>query len=176
MTKTRPPAAHRPPFPRPVLPLLPLRPAAAAATPSPRQWRRHLWFSAAPRPAASCAGHRRATASTLPVETSRRLQLEKRTAVFSRMAPSSPLRPGRLGGFHHAVDDSYMRSAGSTANVLPTRFNQWPGSPAAGWEIVPSYDAKCLVAYLMSLDQSHPLAEVRSTAPASPPAPGKAVK
>ncbi|MGH7939426.1 MAG: cbb3-type cytochrome c oxidase subunit II, partial [Chthoniobacterales bacterium] len=25
-----------------------------------------------------------------------------------------------------------------------------------GWEIVPSYDAKCLVAYLMSRDQSHP--------------------
>jgi len=51
-----------------------------------------------------------------------------------------------------------------------------PGAPPEGWEIVPSYDAKCLVAYLMSLDQSHPLAEVRSTAPASPPAPGKAVK
>jgi cbb3-type cytochrome oxidase cytochrome c subunit len=51
-----------------------------------------------------------------------------------------------------------------------------PDGPPEGWEIVPSYDAKCLVAYLMSLDQSHPLAEVRSTAPVSPPAPGKAVK
>ncbi|HEY2714276.1 MAG TPA: cbb3-type cytochrome c oxidase subunit II [Chthoniobacterales bacterium] len=30
------------------------------------------------------------------------------------------------------------------------------------WEIVPSYDAKCLVAYLMSLDQSHPLKEAKS--------------
>lgn len=49
-------------------------------------------------------------------------------------------------------------------------------APASGWEIVPTYDAKCLVAYLMSLDQSHPLKEVKSTAPASPPAPGKAVK
>ncbi len=49
-------------------------------------------------------------------------------------------------------------------------------APAAGWEIVPTYDAKCLVAYLMSLDQSHALKEVKSTAPASPPAPGKAVK
>lgn len=51
-----------------------------------------------------------------------------------------------------------------------------PDELAAGWEIVPSYEAECLVAYLMSLDQSHALAEVRSTAPASPPAPGKAVK
>jgi cbb3-type cytochrome oxidase cytochrome c subunit len=40
-------------------------------------------------------------------------------------------------------------------------------APAPGWEIVPSYDANCLVAYLMSLDQSHPLKEVKSGAPAS---------
>jgi cbb3-type cytochrome oxidase cytochrome c subunit len=38
-----------------------------------------------------------------------------------------------------------------------------------GWEIVPTYDAKCLVAYLMSLNQSHPLPEVKS-APAGSPA------
>jgi cytochrome c oxidase cbb3-type subunit 2 len=50
-------------------------------------------------------------------------------------------------------------------------------APPPGWEIVPTYDAKCLVAYLMSLDQSHPLKEVKTAAaPASPPAPGKEVK
>ena len=49
-------------------------------------------------------------------------------------------------------------------------------APAEGWEVVPSYDAQCLVAYLMSLDQSHALTEVKSTAPASAPAPGKAAK
>ena len=38
-----------------------------------------------------------------------------------------------------------------------------------GWEVVPTYDAKCLVAYLMSLDQSHPLKEVKATG-APPPA------
>ena len=45
-------------------------------------------------------------------------------------------------------------------------------APPEGWEIVPTYDAKCLVAYLMSLNQSHPLKEVRSAAApaASPPA------
>jgi cytochrome c oxidase cbb3-type subunit 2 len=43
-------------------------------------------------------------------------------------------------------------------------------APPDGWEIVPSYDAECLVAYLMSLDQSHPLKEVKSGAPAAAPA------
>jgi cbb3-type cytochrome oxidase cytochrome c subunit len=43
-------------------------------------------------------------------------------------------------------------------------------APPEGWEIVPSFDAKCLVAYLMALNQSHPLKEVRSVggAPAAP--------
>jgi cytochrome c oxidase cbb3-type subunit 2 len=41
-------------------------------------------------------------------------------------------------------------------------------APREGWEIVPTYDAKCLVAYLMSLNQSHPLKGVRSSASASP--------
>jgi cbb3-type cytochrome oxidase cytochrome c subunit len=53
-------------------------------------------------------------------------------------------------------------------------------APPEGWEIVPTYDAKCLVAYMMALNQSHPLKGVRSAgapAAASPaaspsPAPG----
>ena len=47
-------------------------------------------------------------------------------------------------------------------------------APREGWEIVPSLDAKCLVAYLMALNQSHPLKEVRSAAPAGSPAPSPA--
>jgi cbb3-type cytochrome oxidase cytochrome c subunit len=42
-----------------------------------------------------------------------------------------------------------------------------------GWEVVPTYEARCLVAYLMSLDQSHALNELKATAaavPAPPPA------
>ena len=51
-----------------------------------------------------------------------------------------------------------------------------------GWEVVPTYDARCLVAYLMSLDQSHALKEAKaatapSSAAASPaPAPTKEAK
>jgi cytochrome c oxidase cbb3-type subunit 2 len=61
-------------------------------------------------------------------------------------------------------------------------------APPAGWEIVPTYDAKCVVAYLMGLNQSHPLKEVRSVggapatggapspaAPGAPPAPPTSV-
>ena len=46
-------------------------------------------------------------------------------------------------------------------------------APPAGWEIVPTYDAKCLVAYLMAQDQSHALKEVKS-APGAAPAPAAA--
>ncbi len=51
-----------------------------------------------------------------------------------------------------------------------------PNAAADGWEIVPTYDARALVAYLMSRDQSHELKEVKAATPVSPPAPGKAVK
>jgi cbb3-type cytochrome oxidase cytochrome c subunit len=49
-------------------------------------------------------------------------------------------------------------------------------APPQGWEIVPTYDAKCVVAYLMGLNQSHPLKEVRSVggAPATGAAPSPA--
>jgi cytochrome c oxidase cbb3-type subunit 2 len=44
-------------------------------------------------------------------------------------------------------------------------------APPEGWEVVPTFDAKCLVAYLMSLNQSHPLKEVRSAGPAAAASP-----
>jgi len=49
-------------------------------------------------------------------------------------------------------------------------------APPQGWEIVPTFDAKCVVAYLMGLNQSHPLKEVRSVggAPATGGAPSPA--
>jgi cbb3-type cytochrome oxidase cytochrome c subunit len=49
-------------------------------------------------------------------------------------------------------------------------------APPEGWEVIPTYDAKCLVAYLMALNQSHPLNEVKSAggAPAASAAPSPA--
>jgi cbb3-type cytochrome oxidase cytochrome c subunit len=51
-------------------------------------------------------------------------------------------------------------------------------APPEGWEIVPSYDAKCLVAYLMGLNQSHPLKGIRSVggAPAAAASPAPAAQ
>jgi cbb3-type cytochrome oxidase cytochrome c subunit len=51
-------------------------------------------------------------------------------------------------------------------------------APPEGWEVVPTYDAKCVVAYLMGLNQSHPLKDVRSVggAPAAVPSPAPAVQ
>jgi cbb3-type cytochrome oxidase cytochrome c subunit len=45
-------------------------------------------------------------------------------------------------------------------------------APPPGWEVVPTYEAKCLVAYLMAQDQSHPLKEVKSAPGAAPGAAG----
>jgi cbb3-type cytochrome oxidase cytochrome c subunit len=51
-------------------------------------------------------------------------------------------------------------------------------APPEGWEVVPTFDAKCVVAYLMGLNQSHPLKEVRSVggAPATGGAPSPAAQ
>jgi cytochrome c oxidase cbb3-type subunit 2 len=38
-------------------------------------------------------------------------------------------------------------------------------TPEDGYEVVPKNEAKALVGYLLSLDRSHPLAEVKSTTP-----------
>jgi cytochrome c oxidase cbb3-type subunit 2 len=46
-------------------------------------------------------------------------------------------------------------------------------APPAGWEVIPTYEAKCLVAYLMAQDQSHPLKEAKGVAvAAAAPSPG----
>jgi cbb3-type cytochrome oxidase cytochrome c subunit len=51
-------------------------------------------------------------------------------------------------------------------------------APPEGWEVVPTYDAKCVVAYLMGLNQSHSLKNVRSVgaAPATGGAPAPAAQ
>jgi len=60
-----------------------------------------------------------------------------------------------------------------SAEALPLTGSD---APPEGWEVIPTYDAKCLVAYLMALNQSHPLNEVRSAggAPAASAAPSPA--
>ena len=60
-------------------------------------------------------------------------------------------------------------SAGRSSEALQLTGS---GAPPEGWEIVPTFDARCLVAYMMALNQSHPLKDVRSAGapPAASPA------
>src|SRR4029077_8666715 len=68
----------------------------------------------------------------------------------------------------------FLYQARRISDARSTDALQLTGSdaPHEGWEIVPTYDAKCLVAYMMALNQSHPLKEVKSAgaAPAASPA------
>jgi cbb3-type cytochrome oxidase cytochrome c subunit len=68
----------------------------------------------------------------------------------------------------------FLYQARRISDARSTDALQLTGSdaPPEGWEIVPTYDAKCLVAYMMALNQSHPLKEVKSAgaAPAASPA------
>ena len=44
-------------------------------------------------------------------------------------------------------------------------------APPEGWEVIPTYDARCLVAFLIASNQSHPLDETKSGfAPVASPA------
>src|SRR5436190_2285226 len=68
----------------------------------------------------------------------------------------------------------FLYEARRISDVRSSDALQLTGSdaPPEGWEIIPTYDAKCLVAYMMALNQSHPLKEVKSAgaAPAASPA------
>jgi cbb3-type cytochrome oxidase cytochrome c subunit len=74
---------------------------------------------------------------------------------------------------YHFLYEKRRISGERAADALSLTGND---APPDGWEIVPTYDAKCLVAYLMSLDQSHDLPETKVAAgpPASAPAPSPA--
>jgi cbb3-type cytochrome oxidase cytochrome c subunit len=105
-------------------------------------------------------------------------------------SPSPTTKPGEPPQYSVAWHHRHLyspRSVNSDSNMPAYRFlydkRRISGEPSVdalklgrvdappeGWEVVPTYDATCLVAYLMSLDQSHPLKEVKSSAPAAAPA------
>lgn len=112
------------------------------------------------------------------------------TKAAPAVAPSNPegAPPEYSAAWHH-LHLYAPRSLNLDSNMPPYRFLyktqrisgqrsvdaldlKGEDAPPAGFEVVPTYDAKCLVAYLMSLDQSHSLTEVKSAAP-PPAAPGK---
>ena len=138
-------------------------PASPAASPSPspsagaNPTPAEQTASAAPNPAGSPPGAESETAEPSPYSAAwhhRHLYSPRSISIDSNMPAYRFLYEKRRIAGEHSADA--LELTGSDA-------------PPAGWEIVPSYDAECLVAYLMSLDQSHPLKEVKSTAPAASP-------
>jgi cbb3-type cytochrome oxidase cytochrome c subunit len=78
-------------------------------------------------------------------------------------SPRSVTRDSNMPAYHFLYE---KRRVGGERSAEALKL---PGAQTAAdeWEIVPTYEAKCLVAYLMSLDQSHELKEAK-LAPAAP--------
>jgi cbb3-type cytochrome oxidase cytochrome c subunit len=158
--------------------------------------------SAAPPNASPPPGQRTGVASPSPGQMANTTPGGSSAAAPSAQTPSAPwpiqtagLPPMYSAAWHH-VHLYAPRSINPDSNMPAYRFlyekRRIAGersaealqlspsdAPPEGWEVVPTYDAKCVVAYLMGLNQSHPLKEVRSVggAPAtggapSPAAPG----
>jgi cbb3-type cytochrome oxidase cytochrome c subunit len=145
---TSPPASKAPPAPTPKAPLASPSPSAIAnASPA-----------ASPGPAASAAPWPVQTSGEPPMYSAAwhhvHLYSPRSINVDSDMPSYRFLYEKRR--ISDARADDALQLAGSDA-------------PPEGWEIVPTYDARCLVAYLMSLNQSHPLKEARSAGGAPAP-------
>ena len=138
-------------------------------------------------------GQRTGVASPSPGQMANTTPGGSSPAAPSAQTPSAPwpiqtagLPPMYSAAWHH-VHLYAPRSINPDSNMPAYRFLyekrriagerstealQLSGSdaPPQGWEVVPTYDAKCVVAYLMGLNQSHPLKEVRTVGGASAPA------
>src|SRR5439155_22427507 len=138
-------------------------------------------------------GQRTGVASPSPGQMANATPGGSSPAAPSAQTPSAPwpiqtagLPPMYSAAWHH-VHLYAPRSINPDSNMPAYRFLyekrriagersaealQLSGSdtPPEGWEVVPTYDAKCVVAYLMGLNQSHPLKEVRSVGGAPPTA------
>jgi len=132
--------------------------------------------SAAPSPAASPAGTANPAAAATPATAAPALVAETRelTADGKPLPYTAAWHHRHLYNPRSVAEDSNMppyrflyekRRVGSVASSDALNFaGDTSDNPATGWEIIPTYDAKCLVAYLMTLDQSHPLKEAKAPA------------
>jgi cytochrome c oxidase cbb3-type subunit 2 len=86
--------------------------------------------------------------------------------LYSPRSMSPDTRDSTMPAYHFLYEKRRITGERSADALQLTG----PDAPPAGWEIVPTYDAKCLVAYLMAQDQTHPLKEVKSVPGAVPAA------
>jgi cbb3-type cytochrome oxidase cytochrome c subunit len=153
-------------------------PAAAAASASPA-----ASANASPAPASSPA-----PANSSPPATSPSPATSPASSPATAEATPNPngIPPQYSAAWHHLhLYSPRSVLAGSSSNMPAYKFlyekRRISGersadalkltgaeNPGEDWEVVPSYDAKCLVAYLMSLDQSHELKEAKLTSGAAP--------
>jgi cbb3-type cytochrome oxidase cytochrome c subunit len=147
--------------------------------------------TAASTSASSPPGQRTGVASPSPAQMANTTPGGPSPAAPSAQTPGAPwpvqtagLPPMYSAAWHH-VHLYAPRSINPDSNMPAYRFLyetrritgqrsvealQLSGSdaPHEGWEVVPTYDAKCVVAYLMGLNQSHPLKGIRSAGGAPP--------
>src|SRR5947209_7282088 len=150
--------------------------------------------AASATPSASASAAASASASAAPANSPAPSQSPAANAptTADTTTNSNGMPPQYSAAWHHLhLYSPRSVLAGSTSNMPAFKFLyekrrisgersadalKLTGADALGeeWEVVPTYDAKCLVAYLMSLDQSHELQEAKLTpapaAPASSPA------
>jgi cytochrome c oxidase cbb3-type subunit 2 len=143
-----------------------ISPAKVAAVTSPAPASANPAASAAsPNPAANAA----TTVDTTAAATGASLPYTAAWHHRHLYSPRSLILDSNMPAYHFFYEKRRI-SGERAADAL--KLGEGDAVPE-GWEVVPTYDAKCLVAYLMSLDQSHALKEVKATVapPASVPAP-----
>ncbi len=185
-----PPAANASPAPAPAAAQQNVKPAAQPSTPTPPAAPSPAANASAP-PANAAAQQNAKPAAQSPNPPAPGASAPQTAAAPSPAAPPSDSPAPYSAAWHH--QHLYApRSLNLDSNMPAYKFLyekrrvggeqsadaiklRGEGAPGEGWEIVPTYDAKCLVAYLMSLNQSHPLNEVKSAAAplAASPAPAK---
>jgi len=164
-------------------------PATAAASPSPAT---NAAKQPAPSPAVAAAGSKGAPATPAPAGSpaagaSPAATAQQPSSMSSLGSENKPNEaPMYSAAWHHI--HLYSPRSVTLDSIMPAYrflYEKRPitGQPSAdslkltgkdappqGWEIVPNYDARCLVAFLMASNQSHPLNE------AKPPGGGAAPK
>ena len=150
--------AASPASPAPKAPTSPA-PAAASASPSPA--------AATAANASPNASPTSAAGAPWPVQTAGEPPMYSAAWHHVHLySPRSINGDSNMPSYRFLYEKRRIRDARSADALQLTGSD----APPEGWEVVPSFDAKCLVAYLMALNQSHPLNDVRLVggAPAAP--------
>ena len=151
-------------------------PSASAAASSPAASPANAVAATSPAPAPANATTPASSPATVPATAETKGAPPQYSAAWHHLhlySPRSITRDSNMPAYHFLYDQRPISGERSADALKLTGAD----APPEGSEVVPTYDAKCLVAYLMSLDQSHELKEAKLTAPASSsPAPAKEAK